>query len=110
MFLATIIFQTLTFIINLSFGLAVLFKNPRARLNQYYCVFSAALAFWNFSLLFTILGVWPQIVWSRLALTSGVIMASAFFIFSLAFPPLSKFYFRIRASVIILGILFSILT
>ncbi len=55
-------------------------------LNIMYSVFSAALALWNIAILSTILGVWPQLIWSRLCFTFGVVMATALFYFASAFP------------------------
>lgn len=81
-----LVLQLITFISNLVLGLFVFRANPRSRINFLYAVFAIALAFWNISLFFTILAVWPQIIWSRLALSFGVIMATALFSFSLVFP------------------------
>ena len=48
--------QLLTFLINLAFGLFVLWSNPQAKVNRVYAAFAIALAFWNLALFLTIMG------------------------------------------------------
>ena len=86
MVIVVLVLQLLVFITNFILGISVFRANPKSRTNFLYAVFAIALAFWNLSLFMTIVGVWPQLIWSRLAFSFGVVMATALFYFSLVFP------------------------
>ena len=76
-----------------------------------YAVFSIALALWNLSLLLTIIEAPYQLIWSRLAFSFGVIMVAATFLFSLAFPKVNQWYFKLYIPIAVLaGILFTLTT
>ena len=81
-----LLLQLTVFIVNLLFALVVWLRSSKSFLKILYSSFSLSLAFWNLSLFLTILGVWPQIIWGRLAFSFGVVMATALFYFSYSFP------------------------
>ena len=83
----TIVFtlQLVVFIANFLLGIFVLEANYKALTNRLYAIFSIALAFWNLAIFFTLINVWPQLIWSRLGFTFGVVMATALFYFSIVF-------------------------
>jgi K+-sensing histidine kinase KdpD len=81
-----LLLQLTVFVVNSLMALIVWFRSSKPFLKFLYSSFSLSLAFWNLSLFLTILGVWPQIIWSRLAFSFGVVMATALFYFSISFP------------------------
>jgi PAS domain S-box-containing protein len=73
---------------NLTLGLAVWLRNPSYRINQYFAIFSSAVAVWTLStgLAITYGASSWAIIWTRMAFAAGSIIPLFFFFFVSVFP------------------------
>lgn len=103
--------QFAIFLINLGMGIFVLFRNPKSRIHQYFCLFAAGLAGWNLSLFLTISEIGQPLLWGRLAFAFGTLMAPGLFIFATLFPRITTPRVGIETKIVLaLGAFFTLLS